>query len=908
MARPKSASNSDEKMYFEKSLSELIESQRLFAESIYAHLPIGIEIYDTQGVLRNINDHALRMYGIDDRSTVVSRVNLFDSPYMDDTLKTKIRAGEDIVLEFEYDFDVVNQKYFSTHNRNTMIYQVKVVAMWDGRTKTIIGHILLANDVTETKAAEFRTEESKKNLEMAMDAASMSSWVYDIQAEVFSPLYGDPLIKEATTLETLFKRLHPQDHTPLTSLFSQLKNGEIQQGQITLRYYDEREGQYRHYESRMRLSKEHWGKSLIVGTQMDVTQRMRMAKKTQDLIAQRELAMQVNNIVHWDFDVRTRKFESYNDPINDYDCTRLLTAEQYLGVIHPEDHSSFYDAVQSMASGQDLTINFSCRIQTKYDDAWQYCNAVGVPFERDEEGNIIRFTGFRQNISKLHQLDEELRERNYKMELTFKSVGMSYWDFDVETGQFTAFNDPVNDFHSEKSISPDEYLAATHPEDVACVREYLDGMFRRKDKDFNFNYRSRTKWDSDWQSLVVSGIPAERNKKGQVIRYTGIKLNNTEWERMAQELKDMKEKAELSDRLKSAFLANMSHEIRTPLNAIVGFSELLAESSDPAEKAEYWRIIESNNELLLRLINDILDLSKIESGILERRPEKVNLAQICSELYLMIQPKIVNPDVEFRLDNTRPDCWVFLDSNRLKQVWMNFLTNAVKCTKSGYIKMGYSVEREGIRIYVEDTGAGIPKELQGRVFGRFQKLNEFAQGTGLGLAISKAIVEAAGGEVGFTSESEVGSTFWAWIPCEISIQGQADINGSPRSAQSVALDGIDEREVKILVAEDNDSNYSLVRHILRDYDLTRVENGVDAVERIRNEKFNLVLMDMKMPVMSGLEATRKIREFNTEIPIVALTANAFDSDRVSAIDAGCNAFLAKPLKRSQLLELFSMRW
>ena len=131
MARPKSASNSDEKMYFEKSLCELIESQRLFAESIYAHLPIGIEIYDTQGVLRNINDHALRMYGVDDRSTVVGRVNLFDSPYMDDTLKTKIRAGEDIVLEFEYDFDVVNQKYFSTHNRNTMIYQVKVVAMWD---------------------------------------------------------------------------------------------------------------------------------------------------------------------------------------------------------------------------------------------------------------------------------------------------------------------------------------------------------------------------------------------------------------------------------------------------------------------------------------------------------------------------------------------------------------------------------------------------------------------------------------------------------------------------------------------------------------------------------------------------------------------------------------------------------
>ena len=374
---------------------------------------------------------------------------------------------------------------------------------------------------------------------------------------------------------------------------------------------------------------------------------------------------------------------------------------------------------------------------------------------------------------------------------------------------------------------------------------------------------------------------------------------------MAQELKEMKNKAELSDRLKSAFLANMSHEIRTPLNAIVGFSELMVNCDDPAEKEEYWNIIDSNNELLLRLINDILDLSKIESGILDRKREKFKPAQVCSELYTMIQPKVTNPNVEFRLDNSYPDCWIFLDRNRLKQVWMNFLTNAVKCTKSGYIKMGYSIEKGGIRIYVEDTGAGIQKQLQDRVFGRFQKLNEFAQGTGLGLAISKAIVEAAGGEVGFTSEPGVGSTFWAWVPCEISILGQIDQVVQPQTKSQFVQNENPEEKIKILIAEDNDSNYSLVFHILKDYDLTRVENGVEAIEKIRYEKFNLVLMDLKMPIMGGLEATRKIREFNTEIPIIALTANAFDSDRSNAIEAGCNDFLAKPVKKKQLLELLS---
>ena len=848
------------------------------------------------------------MYGVTDKTTVVNIVNLFNSPYVDETLKNRIQRGEDIVLEFEYDFDrIKDNAYFSTQNKNTIIYEAKVVPL-RSKEGEIIGHILLSNDVTAIKESEFRTDESKKNLEMAMEAASMSSWVYDVYKKTFNPLHGDPVAKNNTTLDQILNILHPQDHEPLIQLLSQLTNKEILQGNITLRFYNEEEKQYRYYESMMRLSFKHFGKLQIIGTQLDITERMQMVKKTQELIAKRELAMKVSNIIHWDFDVRNQEFEAYNDPINDYASDKLVTIQRYMDVIHPEDRSSSYDAIQSMLSGKEFTINFTCRMQTKYDDSWQYCNIIGVPFEKDEYGNNVRYTGFRQNISKLHQLNEELEERNYKMQLTFKTVGMSYWDFDAKSKQFRAFNDPVNDFHSENVITLEEYLHAVHPEDIDMVRENINYMINRTTKEVNFKFRSKTKWDEEWQTLIVTGIPVERNKKGNVIRYTGIKVNNTKWEKMAQQLKELKDKAELSDRLKSAFLANMSHEIRTPLNAIVGFSELMVYSEDPAEKEEYMSIIQSNNELLLRLINDILDLSKIESGILERKRETFNLAKVCGELYTMIQPKITNPDVEFQMANSGPDCWIFLDRNRLKQVWMNYLTNAIKCTKSGHIKMGYGIERGGIRIYVEDSGVGIPIELQERVFGRFQKLNEFAQGTGLGLAISRAIIEGAGGEVGFTSTPDVGSTFWAWIPCEISIQEEDSPTVSQPSKQQTSLNEIDKKELKILIAEDNDSNYTLVQHILNNYNLTHVQNGVEAVNKVREEEFDLILMDMKMPVMGGLEATRKIREFNQKIPIIALTANAFDSDRVSALDAGCNEFLAKPIKKSQLLELFSKKW
>ena len=647
-------SQENDDVIIEKEISKLIEEQRLFTESIYACLPVGIEIYDAHGVLRSINDHALRMYGVDDRTSVVNIVNLYKSPFVDSGLLARIQSGEDISLEFEYDFDRVNKDaYYSSHNKDTMIYGVKVIPIWS-RKKHLIGHILLANDMTSVKEVEFRTEESKKNLEMA--------------------------------------------------------------------------------------------------------------KKAQDLIAKRDLAMKVSNIVHWDFDVNSQKFESYNDPINDYVSDRLLTVSEYMDVIYPEDRSVFYDAMQSLIAGKNVTINFTCRIQTKYDETWQYCDFMGVPFDQDENGDIIRYTGFRQNIPKIQQLNRELKERNYKIELSFKTVGMSYWGFDVKSLKFSAFNDPINDFYSEKTITPEDYLNATHPDDVVFVRKYMEHMFRGIDKDFNVKYRSKTKWDDEWQTLLVTGIQVERDKEGHVTRYTGITINNTKWEKMIQQLKELKEKAELSDRLKSAFLANMSHEIRTPLNAIVGFSELMVTCDDPEEKKEYINIIQSNNELLLRLINDILDLSKIESGIIERRKENFNLAKVCNELFVTIQAKMTNPNVELRLDGPNSECWVLLDRNRLKQVWMNFLTNAVKCTKSGYIKMGYGIEREGLRIYVEDTGIGIPDDLHDKVFTRFEKLNEFSQGTGLGLTISRAIVEAAGGEVGFTSKLGVGSTFWAWLP------------------------------------------------------------------------------------------------------------------------------------------------
>ncbi len=226
-----------------------------------------------------------------------------------------------------------------------------------------------------------------------------------------------------------------------------------------------------------------------------------------------------------------------------------------------------------------------------------------------------------------------------------------------------------------------------------------------------------------------------------------------------------KEKAEALDRLKSSFMANMSHEIRTPLNSIIGFTDLLAETDDKEERLEYISIIQRNNEILLKLVSDILDLSKIESGTFDLSKKEVGVKTICEEIMQSFGSREVNGNVAFLFDNTQPDETIYTDANRVKQILMNFITNALKFTNEGHIRLGYELDRkDDILFYVEDTGIGISRDDLTRIFNRFVKLDSFAQGAGLGLSICKSLIEQMGGNIGASSKIGEGSRFWFTLP------------------------------------------------------------------------------------------------------------------------------------------------
>lgn len=353
-------------------------------------------------------------------------------------------------------------------------------------------------------------------------------------------------------------------------------------------------------------------------------------------------------------------------------------------------------------------------------------------------------------------------------------------------------------------------------------------------------------------------------------------------------------KAQEADKMKNAFIANMSHEIRTPLNAIVGFSRLITETDNASEEQEYLTIINNNSDLLLQLINDLLDFAKIESGTLNYNINVVELKDICHGVYITQSLKMTSDVALLFNADILPSVKLKTDARRVEQVLSNLLSNAIKCTQQGFISLSYELEEDFVRISVTDTGVGIAKEKQGSVFDRFVKLNEFRQGTGLGLAICKMIVEKLGGEIGLKSETGRGSTFWFTLPLDHSAD-HLKKQDSKDIIEDLLLDALP-GQFTLLVAEDVLENYLLLRAILKkDYRLLHAPDGKQAVDMYHKHKPDLILMDIKMPVMDGFSATLEIRQSSKDIPILALTAFAFEKEKERAKECDFTDYLVKPV-------------
>ena len=524
----------------------------------------------------------------------------------------------------------------------------------------------------------------------------------------------------------------------------------------------------------------------------------------------------------------------------------------------------------------------------------------------DGQEEIVWF--FTQDITDVIKNRDELRELNYLLDAILNNIPV-----------YMFVKDPEDDFrylYWNKALANHSKIPASRAlgrTDFEIFPERSDAEKFHQDDLELMRTGERLEMQETYvtaagETRIVQTLKTHIPLVGRVPLIIGISWDITNVQNIEQELIQARIKAEQSDRLKSAFLANMSHEIRTPLNAIVGFSRLMTTTDNREDEKLYSEIINQNSDVLLQLINDILDLSKIEAGTFEYIKQPMDLGEMCRNVYEIHKGR-VQEGVTLTLDNENDSLMINEDKNRILQLITNLITNAIKFTYEGEIHFGFKLKKDYIDFYVKDTGIGISEEKLSHIFGRFVKLNSFVQGTGLGLAICQMIVEKMGGAITVESELQEGSTFRFTIPYDMyNKQEKFKKNAEREQHLKVAIKSLQLRT--LLVAEDVDSNFLLMNTVLgKKYKLIRARDGREAVDMYKENHPDLIFMDIKMPYMDGLEAVRLIRGYSKDIPIIALTAFAFESDRERAIEAGCNDYLTKPVSQEaieKILDKYSL--
>jgi PAS domain S-box-containing protein len=722
------------------------------------------------------------------------------------------------------------------------------------------------------------------------------------------------------------------------------KNKAFQAQQIDRDMLQGKEKQYQGVEKyTLRDGKEHTfvvtrtlfsfgDEKLILNSALDISELEETQSSllhTKDELARKNMslssALSLAKVIPWGCDVERDVFycdyDAYHPdhaPEPDGHGCYVVPMERYFAGVHPDYRQEAIRMIAELKEGKRTEFHETYMVHWFNEREWEWVQVQCSVARRGVGRKPVSLIGSAQRITE--QKETELALLKAKEELNVKNATLSSvlgiahvipWSGDLKTGVFSC---DYNDYHHEEATEPDakgeyaltfdRFFSRIHPDYREHAIEQFADLIAGRISEFHEVYPIHWYNDHEYEWLETQSSIPKYEINGDLRQLIGSARVITAQKQMEESLRIAKEEAERSNTLKSAFLANMSHEIRTPLNAIVGFSELLADAQDEEEKKEYLNIIKNSNALLLQLVGDILDLSKIEAGTLEFSFADHDLSEIMEELERTARMKISDPAIEVACKERMPGCTIHTDRGRLSQVMHNFINNAAKFTGQGHIHFGYrKLPDDRWYFYVEDTGCGIPSDKIDNIFERFVKLDAKAKGTGLGLAISKSIIERLGGEIGVTSVNGEGSTFWFRLPagCVTTSGSAAEAIESPPESPCP-----DTGQPTLLIAEDDPANYKLFEVMLKKhYTLLHAWNGREAVEIFRANRPCMILMDIKMPEMDGYEATAAIRELSSDIPIVAVTAFAYPEDMRRILSSGFNGCLPKPVSAESLKKKIS---
>ncbi len=790
----------------------------------------------------------------------------------------------------------------------------------------VVGVSVIARDIGERKRAEEAMRESEERFRIMADGCPAPMWVTDARGDI---QFINRAFRDASglSLEEMRGRgwqsvLHPDDAlTYLSEARRAITEHVPFQAETRIRYAD---GQWRwaatYAEPRFSPNGAFLG---LVGLSPDITQRKQAEEALRESEERFRIMADSCPTMIWVTDAEGENRFSNRTYLEFFGVSyERVGGNGWQPLIHPDDRAEYIRVF--LRAVQERT---ACTVQARVrrgDGQWRWVVSDAAP-RWSPGGEFLGHVGTTADITERKEAEAAVRNSEEKFRQFAENSHEVFWMMTADASEILYVN-PVYETIWERTCeslyrNPMSWAESIVPEDQesshACFERQMQGKCEVSE------YRIKTpggveRWIADRAFPI-------RDQSGQLIRVAGIAEDITERKRYEADLVRAREAADAANQAKSSFLANMSHEIRTPMNGIVGMLQLLAETELTPEQRRYAKVAQASGRTLLSLIDDILDLSKIEAHRVTLERLNFNLRSVIEEVLESLRPQANAKGLGLtgRFTVETPEV-VRGDPQRLRQVLVNLVANAVKFTERGQVTLTASlVSREQgksvVRLEIVDTGIGIRAEQASQLFSPFVQADSSTTrkygGTGLGLAISKQLVEMMGGKIGLESREGQGSTFWFTVVFEDpAVSGVAQelpqgkrpgAAGKPSSGRltAPAKTAPGSGEFRILVAEDNPTNQLVILAQLGKlgYRATAVGNGAEAIEELGKQKYDLVLMDCQMPVMDGYAATRRIRESgNLRIPVVAVTAHVMAGDQDKCLRAGMDDYLAKPVEIDRL--------
>ena len=692
-------------------------------------------------------------------------------------------------LEQSGELELIRDKFFHPERVHNDTSPVALIVLAGVIIVLIIAFLLGRLIRARVKQAVRKTYDLNQMMSQALNMGKYYVVVYDLHTDQLRNLHGSLLPEEGISMDEYLSRIYMEERPAFHEEIREMAEGKKDIWNIRRQWNvgTDEAPEWRFLEGHAVTEQVDGKPRYIIGTLKDLTQEINEERLTQEMGTKYRQMFDTNLIAMSYYDKEGNFVNANNGMcklcqldekgLKFFTNTNLFTTPLVKGQFDPKSHDNFHVCQHMYYPDLNLDkyIEFKIRPVVDDNDELQYYLVTA----RDLTDERNTYLNQRQHDKQIISANEAIEQYEEQLHYLLDNSQMFIWSYFPDTDEIS-FSRSIRDNQYKETL--EEFFEGVVEDERGNAVSHVRTVVASHQPFEAIHHYLYTLLERHQVWYAISGVP-QFDDNGQLTHYFGLARNITSLMIAQERLKEETERAENSGKMKSAFLANMTHEIRTPLNAIVGFSDLLPMVETNEERLQFIRIIRSNCDMLMRLINDILEASNMGQA-LAILPEEIDIAKAFDDICQTLEQRVQEPGVEFIKNNPYDTYLTYLDKGRIQQLLTNFVTNAVKYTHQGHIKVGYreetripkdgTEETNGLYFYCEDTGEGIPKEKQASVFERFVKLNDFVQGTGLGLSICKAIADHCNGHIGVTSEGEgTGSTFWIWIPCERKENNQA---------------------------------------------------------------------------------------------------------------------------------------